>query len=121
MTLIAALAMVMSMPNFLPPSIVRALDRHLMRHARYETIVLKRNGAELAPQNVRLAKLSQREVEQSEYLSVGDIAIRIFGETTLNIQVEDTFTWDNKKWSVVEPTVIGFDNVTRSTVAKVRA
>ena len=86
-----------------------------------DSVTLKRAGVSLAAQNVRVRKVSQTSVTEGEPVSTGRAFVEIIGLTTLDIQAEDTFSWDGSLWEVTDTTVIGTDNVSRKASAEMRA
>jgi hypothetical protein len=85
-----------------------------------DSITLKRDGVSLAAQRVRVRRVAQTPVTEGEPISTGAASLEIIGLTSLDIQADDTFTWDGARWVVTSTPVIGTDNVSRKATAEMR-
>ncbi len=108
------------MPRVIPPSMNAFMGRYVIGDNAITSLVLKRGGSDLPAQNVRIAKVSQRSVDEGEAVSTGTSQVRVIGDTTLDIQQDDRFTWDSNNWVVIDPRAIGADHVSRTAIAEMR-
>lgn len=101
----------------LTPSILEHGLTPMMDDNRYQQITFTFRVGDPITENVRIAKASQQQAGVGEFIAMGLQVVNVIGETDMGSKVGATFEYDGKLWEVREPTVIGADNVTRTTLA----
>jgi hypothetical protein len=101
---------------------VRAMMAQVLAPNLTESITAKRGGVDLDPQNVMFGIPRQQAVSESEYISVGNVRLVVYGDSTLDLQPGDIFTRtaDGMKYEVTQPMTIATNAVSRSTIVETR-